>query len=123
MEVSIGPLADLPTDRCVAVADGRAVAVRWGDEAVVLPNRCVHRDLPLADGWVSDGVLSCPQHFWRFELATGNVVGTDAGLDRLTARAVDGEVLVDLPPPRRPLTPAEILRANARRDRSGHRPT
>ena len=60
MPVPIGRLDDVPTDRCIAVADGRAVAVRVGDEVCAYRNRCLHQDSPLAGGWVRDGVLMLP---------------------------------------------------------------
>lgn len=73
MRVPIGPVRDIPDDRCIAVAEGRVVVVRFGDEVRAYRNRCLHQESPLAEGWVRDGVLSCPLHFWRYDVATGEL--------------------------------------------------
>ena len=97
--VSAGPLDALPRDRCVAVDDGRVVVVRNGDELVAFPNRCLHQDSPLDGGWVRDGILSCPLHFWRYRLDGGALVGGGVGdrLELLPVAVEDGEVRVTVP--------------------------
>src|SRR5262245_2012647 len=39
--------------------------------------RCPHRDGHLADGVIGGGLVVCPLHAFRFELATGKPVGND----------------------------------------------
>lgn len=81
MRVPIGPIADVPADGCLAVAGGRAVVVRVGDEVRAYPNRCLHQEAPLAGGWVRDGVLTCPLHFWRYDVSTGELRSGDGRLE------------------------------------------
>jgi nitrite reductase/ring-hydroxylating ferredoxin subunit len=91
---------------CVAVGDGTAVVVRVGDTVKAFRNRCLHQDSPLADGWVRDGVLSCPLHFWRYRVSDGTNIGTAVALDEFDVRIIDGEAFVEVPDPQ----PARTLR-------------
>lgn len=103
MRVPIGRVDDLPDDACVSVADGRVVVVRLGDEVRAYRNRCLHQDSPLAGGWVRDGVLSCPLHFWRYDVATGELRNGDGCLERYPVEYHGGMANVILPdaePPR-----------------------
>lgn len=111
--VAIGPIESIPTTECIAVADGVAVAVRVGDEVCAYRNRCLHQDAPLAGGWVRQGVLSCPLHFWRYDVATGTVINGSSHLDRYAVEIVDGTAYVEVPvaPPRRSLRDELLERA------------
>lgn len=100
-----GPDGDVPV--CV-------VQVRDGDVVAIL-DRCPHRDIPLSRGLVKDGLLSCPGHFWRFDLTTGE--RSDLPEVRATlfpTRVTDGWVEVSLPPPAPRLSMREWLLAQAR---------
>lgn len=108
------PLAAVPTDRCVAVADGRAVVVRVGDRVVAFANRCCHRALPLEGGRVVEGALTCPQHFWRYDLPGGEHRGGHERLTAHPARVEGDEVVVELPDPAPALGLRERLLAHAR---------
>lgn len=107
-------MAALPDDSCVPVGDGRAVALRVGDEVCVYRNRCLHQDSPLAGGIVRNGVLSCPMHFWRYHAATGRLVGTRRDLERFPVEVVDGEAYAMLPDPPAPTSLRERLLERAR---------
>ena len=114
MRITLGPPDSVPDDHCVAVADGRAVVLRVGDEVCAYVNRCAHQDSPLAGGIVRDGVLSCPLHFWRYHARTGELVGTRRALERYPVEIVDGEVVVELPDPPPPMSLREQLLRRAR---------
>lgn len=96
--------AGRPLARIVDRADGgdqRVCVVKGqGDEFVALLDRCPHRDIPLSGGLVKDGLLTCPGHFWRFDLMTGE--RSDLPEVRATVyptRVTDGWVEALLPPP------------------------
>ncbi len=113
-------LADLPADggRSVLV-DGRLLAVfRVGDEIVALDGGCLHRSGPVAEGIVRGGVVTCPWHFWRYELATGSLLGDRTqGLRRYPVTVRDGIVHVELPPREPELSWKErLLRAAQERE-------
>ncbi len=63
-------------------------------------NRCPHEGYPLGEGKVDcDGVLTCSQHNWKFDLFTGtNVHGGDA-LRVYPVEEREGHVYVDLMEP------------------------
>lgn len=99
---------DVPVDRdaippgqaIVVRAAGREVAVfNLSGDLVAVDHRCPHRRGPLADGVVKDGVLTCPWHWYRFELATGRCVNASGlRLRRHLILEVDGQTYVRVPP-------------------------
>jgi 3-phenylpropionate/trans-cinnamate dioxygenase ferredoxin subunit len=111
--IPIGPVGDVPTDRCVAVGDGLAIALRIGDEVCAYRNQCLHQESPLAGGIVRDGVLMCPLHFWRYDARSGRVTTGTTELERFPVEIVDGEAVVLLPDerPRRSLREDLLERA------------
>lgn len=93
------------------------VVRRPGGEYVAMLDRCPHRDIPLSRGVVKDGMLTCPGHFWRFDLTTGersDLPGVRATL--YPTRVTDGWVEVSLPPPAPRRSLREWLLAQAHGD-------
>jgi nitrite reductase/ring-hydroxylating ferredoxin subunit len=118
----IARLADLP-DRmavpaernghalCLSLADGSPVAVADG---------CAHRGTALSGGLVRDGILTCPGHFWRYDLRTGQCINRPDRIASYPCRVVDGWVDVLVPDPAPVLGMRALLLAAARRrPRSG----
>jgi nitrite reductase/ring-hydroxylating ferredoxin subunit len=110
-----------PVARVVDGADSgdhRVCVVKGqGDEFVALLDRCPHRDIPLSGGLVKDGMLTCPGHFWRFDLTTGSRSDLpEVHLTRYATRVRNGWVEASVPPsaPRRSMR--EWLLAQARGD-------
>ena len=69
-----------------------------GGELCAVDGSCPHRGGPLADGIVRDGVVTCPLHWFRFDLRTGRQVGVPGlRLTRYPVRVVDGVVEVLVP--------------------------
>ena len=97
MRVPVGPVADVPDDRCIAVGDGRVVVVRVGGELRAFENRCLHQNSVLAGGIVRNGVLSCPLHFWRYRVDDGSLIGSKRSLPHFPIDVVNGEAFVLLP--------------------------
>jgi nitrite reductase/ring-hydroxylating ferredoxin subunit len=100
--VAVAAVEALPPGAVVArmVRPTAEVAVFNVDgELCAVDGACPHRGGRLADGLVRDGTVTCPLHWFRFDLRTGEHIG-DPGL-RLTSypvRVVDGTVEVRLPP-------------------------
>lgn len=91
---------------CVGLADGRPRAV---------DDRCPHRGAALSGGLVKGGVITCPGHFRRFDLRTGEPVGAPSEPVRGYECAVaDGWVHVKLEPAAEPRSLREVLLAHAR---------
>lgn len=96
--------------------DGRVYAVfETGGELVVTDGACPHNGGSLAEGLVRDGVVTCPWHWYSYELATGRC-RTAAGyrLRRYPVVRSGGRAYAALPPAAAPRSWSQILRAHAR---------
>ncbi len=95
---------------------GRSYAVFEVDgELRVTDGACPHNGGPLAEGLVRDGVVTCPWHWYSYELATGRC-RTAAGyeLRRYPVVLVGGRPHAELLASSPPRSWSEILRAHAR---------
>lgn len=54
-----------------------------GGEVVAFHNECPHFGGPLGSGTLHGSTIVCPWHFFRFDLLSGQAVGTDGSLMRL----------------------------------------
>ena len=96
-----GPLGVL-----VAVVDGEPRAVS---------DSCLHKGVSLAGGVCRDGVITCPSHWWRYDLRDGSLQGTPgAGLAVYPARVSNGIIEVQLPEAAAAMSMREVLLAHAR---------
>jgi toluene monooxygenase system ferredoxin subunit len=62
------------TLRAVNVGPVRVLLVHVDGDVRAYQNRCPHRAWPLERGRLEDGVLTCANHGWRFDIATGHGV-------------------------------------------------
>lgn len=82
-DTAAGPFVDVGEARRLreggalpVVIDGRALVVfRSGGRIHAVSDRCPHNGLPLRDGCVKDGVVTCRWHGWQFDLDTGLTPG------------------------------------------------
>lgn len=110
-----------PVGRVVSTSDEDdhriCVVMRPGGGFVAMLDRCPHRDIPLSQGLVKDGMLTCPGHFWRFDLTTGERSDLpEVQVTLYPARVMDGWVEVSLPPPAPRRSMREWLLAQDRAD-------
>lgn len=123
------PLDELARDgRARVVADACPVLVALVEGApYAVEDACRHRQASLLTGVVRDGVVTCPSHFWQYDLRTGARHDTDGeGLPAYPARFVTaaGEpttdaaaavaVEVDVPDRVEPPSLRAVLLAHAR---------
>ncbi|MFM9049191.1 MAG: Rieske (2Fe-2S) protein, partial [Actinomycetota bacterium] len=81
-------------------AGGRAVlvAVVEGQPRAVADS-CLHKGASLEGGVCKQGVITCPSHWWRYDLRDGALQGSPGvHLATFPCRVVDGTIEVDLPP-------------------------
>lgn len=91
------------------LADGQGIAVTLNDililicrsdgELFAVRNMCTHARSRLDGGRIRNGVITCPLHGARFELASGRCVSRALNYDPLTTypvRELDGYIEVDL---------------------------
>ena len=90
----------------VAVVDG---------EPRAFADACLHKGMSLAAGVCREGVITCPSHWWRYDLRDGSLQGTPgAALEVYPARVNDGVIEVELPEAGQAMSMREILLAHAR---------
>jgi nitrite reductase/ring-hydroxylating ferredoxin subunit len=116
-ERAVAAIDDLPpgTVRRVEV-DGRRVCLANQDgEVFALDDRCLHKGGSLGDGRLHAGLVTCPLHWWRYDLRTGAVAGRPSErVATFPTRVADGRVLVTLPPVEPPRSWRQLLRDHAR---------
>jgi glycine/D-amino acid oxidase-like deaminating enzyme/nitrite reductase/ring-hydroxylating ferredoxin subunit/DMSO/TMAO reductase YedYZ heme-binding membrane subunit len=80
------------------VDDRQIVVFKVGGKYYALDNACTHQGGSLCDGTLEDGVIQCPLHGAKFEVATGDVKGPPAtrAVKKHETRVVNGEVQVKL---------------------------
>lgn len=94
----------------VAMVDGRPHAVA---------DACLHKGVSLEGGVCKDGVVTCPSHWWRYDLRDGALQGSPGEyLDSYPCRIADGVVEVQMPEAATALSLREQLLAHARSGRS-----
>jgi nitrite reductase (NADH) small subunit len=95
---------------------GRAYAVFTDGEVWhVTDGTCPHNGGPLAEGLVRDGYVTCPWHWYSYELATGRcrtAVGYELRRYQVVWDGGQPHALIPAPAPARSWS--EILRAHAR---------
>lgn len=79
----------------------QTIALFFSDGKVyAIDNRCPHMGFPLHGSTCKDGIVTCPWHYARFDLASGGTF--DSWADDVRSFPVQirsGEVWIDLAPP------------------------
>lgn len=93
---------------------GVLVAMVDGDPRAVSA-ACLHKGASLEGGVCREGIITCPSHWWRYDLRDGALQGTSGvALTVYPARVVGGVVEVSLPEARQERSLRETLLAHAR---------
>lgn len=95
--VRVAAAGDVPDGTVLGVdAGGVAMAVfNAGGTLAAVERWCPHRAGDLCGGTIVDGAVACPEHWWRFDLHTGECrTAASRPLDRYPVRVVDGTVEV-----------------------------
>jgi nitrite reductase/ring-hydroxylating ferredoxin subunit len=115
-ERPVATLDELPpgTVRSVDV-DGRRVCLANHDgEVFALDDRCLHKGGSLGKGRLDAGLVTCPLHWWRYDVRTGALSGRPVeAVQTFPVRVEHGRVLVSLPPAAPALPWREVLRRHA----------
>ena len=100
VERAVCSLAELAGKSSLAVDAGeRRIAVFLHRGRVyALSETCPHRGGPLHLGQVVHGIVHCPWHLWRFDLASGrSPLNPNSCVPTYPARVKDGTVLLRIP--------------------------
>lgn len=99
----------------------RGVLVVWtGDSVCAVADACPHRGLPLGEGVIRDGIITCPAHLRQYDVRTG-ARHDDPRAEPLATYATrivptpDGNVVeIELPEPAALPTLRQLLLEHAR---------
>jgi nitrite reductase/ring-hydroxylating ferredoxin subunit len=91
--------------RSFAHADKRIALFRTDSGVFACDNRCPHQGYALVRGDVTDGVLTCAWHNWKFDLGTGVCRHGGENIRTYPVRLEAGQVYLDVADP-----PAEVIR-------------
>ena len=71
--VTVGKASDVPEGGSVVVTvNQKDVAVfRVNGQFFAIDDLCPHMGASLSGGYVENGVVTCPWHYWRFQLSDG----------------------------------------------------
>ena len=95
----VGALSDIPEGgiRAAELAGEKILLSRQGDSVTCFQNACAHLGLTLDDGPVSDGIITCPHHAFRYDLASGEcLTAPEVQLQAHAVRVVGDRVDVRL---------------------------
>jgi nitrite reductase/ring-hydroxylating ferredoxin subunit len=93
----VGPIEDLPEGSCktLELPEGHQIAVFNVDgEFCAINNFCPHKGAPLAEGILTDGVVECEWHGWRFDVRTGECLTVAERIETYDVVVEEGIVAV-----------------------------
>jgi nitrite reductase (NADH) small subunit len=75
--IKVASISELPVGSCKTVeVNGKAIGLfNVGGKVYALDNTCLHEGGPLGEGSLEGEVVTCPWHFWEFNVRTGEEVG------------------------------------------------
>ena len=87
------------TARLVEV-DGRAIALFNLDGAFhAMEDTCLHAGGPLHEGEIEGPIVTCPWHYWKFDVTSGRCnLNPKVSLACYAVRVRDGTVEIEVPP-------------------------
>ncbi len=96
--------------------DGRYIFVtRLADKTHAISDLCPHKGASLSEGFIKNGYVTCPAHFWRFDVVDGAKQGdARTRVPTYPTRIVESWLEVELPPRAVERSLREILLAHAR---------
>jgi toluene monooxygenase system ferredoxin subunit len=84
--------------RSVAMPGGRLLLINLEGEVRAFEDRCAHQGVPLSEGRLADGVLTCSAHEWQYDAATGRGLNPcGVALQTFPVEVRDGAIWVDVP--------------------------
>jgi 3-phenylpropionate/trans-cinnamate dioxygenase ferredoxin subunit len=91
---------DLPPGSIRRVEIGRKAfaVIRLADEIYAMEDRCSHEEVPLSEGYLDDGILTCSMHGAQFDPKTGEALSLPAyeAVRTFTARVNNGKVEIEI---------------------------
>jgi NAD(P)H-dependent nitrite reductase small subunit len=88
---------DVPpgTGRIVRIDDTAIALFNIGGTFYAMDNTCPHQGGPLGEGWLKGSVVTCPWHFWQFDVRTGAAPEfPEMNVPRFPVKVEAGEIFV-----------------------------
>jgi toluene monooxygenase system ferredoxin subunit len=83
--------------RAARVAGWPVLLVNVGGQVRAFEDRCAHQGVPLSQGRLHGGVLTCCAHEWQYDLATGHCLNPcNIALKAFPVEVRDGEIWVEI---------------------------
>ena len=95
----VAKAADLPdgTGREVTVAGRRIALFNVSGTFYAIDGTCPHQGGRLGEGFLKGTVVSCPLHFWQYDVVLGHSPDfPDATIQTFRVRVEAGDVLVEI---------------------------
>jgi nitrite reductase/ring-hydroxylating ferredoxin subunit len=96
--VELAPLDQVPPGTAIVarIGDTTVALFHVGGRVLAIGDACIRCGSSLAQGSISGERVTCPQCSWRYDLATGQVVGIPKlRIDRFHVKAAGGRILFD----------------------------
>jgi nitrite reductase/ring-hydroxylating ferredoxin subunit len=79
--------------------DGLEIALfKEGETVYALDNECPHRQGPISEGELNDGIVTCPWHAWDINAVTGEVVYNPRLKSKTyPCKIMDGVIFLEIP--------------------------
>lgn len=100
--VTVAKVADVPDGAAIVVnVRQKDVAVfNVGGQLQAIDDMCPHMGASLSGGYVEDGCVTCPWHYWRFRLTDGAWADNPkVKLDAYPVHVVGDEIQLEFPDP------------------------
>lgn len=98
--VSIGTPIEIANNECkiVEISYKNIAVFNLDGTFCAIEDNCPHQHMPIADGLVENGTITCPFHGAKFDLRTGQLLAPPAceNLTTYPTRVVDGEVQIEI---------------------------
>ncbi len=96
-ETLMGPISQIPLGegRNFQIGDAEIAVFHTRQGIFATQAECPHREGPLADGLIGGTSVICPFHAWKFDLATGEALMGQCGIQTYPVRLSEtGEILL-----------------------------
>lgn len=98
--VKVAKISDVPagTARSFIVENEVVAVFNINNNYYALKDQCSHMDLPISDGIVQDGIVTCVYHGAEFDLETGEALCAPAyePVESFQVKVVDNEIFVSV---------------------------
>jgi nitrite reductase (NADH) small subunit len=100
--IAVTRVERIPSGRglCVVVDETPIALFKWNDAVYAIDDRCPHMGMSLSSGDMTDGVVTCPWHGWRFRITDGAWVSCPKNRNpSFPTRVSGGVVYLQMSPP------------------------